>query len=190
MPSSPSASTRPATSGASGPTTTRSTARSLAARTSPSTSSAPTARHSTPSRAMPALPGAAISSGARGLRRSERTSACSRPPPPTTRTRTSESRDEVVDGDGDERLVARRAPRAELEGDARHRGLVGRLDDVHEVVLAERRPLGLDRGPELLDLLVHLLDARRVVLDRLHALRGQGAEHHERRHGDPFAVET
>ena len=40
-----------------------------------------------PSRAMPALPGAASNSGRRGLRPSVRTSACSRPPAPTTRTR-------------------------------------------------------------------------------------------------------
>ena len=35
---------------------------------------------------MPALPGAQSSSGARAERASARTIACSRPPPPTTRT--------------------------------------------------------------------------------------------------------
>ena len=74
-------STSPATSGASGPTTTRSTSRSRAS----ATRSSP-GRHSTPSAAMPALPGAASTSGACGLRSRVRTSACSRPPPPTTRT--------------------------------------------------------------------------------------------------------
>ena len=38
------------------------------------------------SAAIPALPGAQTSSGARGERASARTIACSRPPPPTTRT--------------------------------------------------------------------------------------------------------
>ncbi len=33
---------------------------------------------------------------------------------------------------------------------------VGRLDDVHEVELAERRPLVQDLAAELLDVLVHL----------------------------------
>ena len=37
-------------------------------------------RHSTPSRAMPALPGAQSTSGCCGLRSSVRTRACSRPP--------------------------------------------------------------------------------------------------------------
>ena len=114
------------------------------------------------SRAMPALPGAAKTSGRCGERFSARTIACSRPPPPTTRTVvTSERGDEVVDRDRGERLVVGGAARAELERDARHRLLVGRLDDVHEVEVAERRPLRLDRGAELLDLLVDLADARR-----------------------------
>ena len=38
--------------------------------------------------------------------------------------------------------------------------------DVDEVEGAERRPLRLDLGAELLDLLVDLADALRVVLDR------------------------
>src|SRR4051812_7359523 len=109
---------------------------------------------------MPGLPGAAITSGACGERLSARTIACSRPPAPTTRTRRGtsgsvrtsvqclrtgplEAGDEVVDGDRDERLVPRRPARAELERDARHRALVGRLDDADEVELPERRPLGL-----------------------------------------------
>ena len=86
-PASPSMSTRPPTSGASGPTTTNWTSRSNAAATIAFRSSAATGRHSTPSRATPALPGAASSSGSWGLRVSARTSACSRPPEPTTRTR-------------------------------------------------------------------------------------------------------
>jgi hypothetical protein len=63
-----------------------------------------------------------------------------------------------------QRLVVRRAARAELERDARHRLLVGRLDDVDEVEVPERRPLRLDRRAELLDLLVDLADAAGLFL--------------------------
>ena len=55
----------------------------------------------------------------------------------------------------------------------------GRLDHVHEVEPAEHGPLGLDGGAELLDLLVDLADALRVVLDRLDALGCEGAEQDE-----------
>src|SRR3954471_3616827 len=138
-------STSPSTRGASGPTTTRSTCRSLAAATMPFRLPTLIPSPLNPSRAMPGLPGVARTSGAWGLRASARASACSRPPEPTTRTRgTSERRDELFDRDGCERFVARRPARAELHRDARHRRLVGRLDDVDEVVLAERGPLRLD----------------------------------------------
>src|SRR5204863_5869177 len=111
------------------------------------------------------------------------------PPPPTTSTRgvpvgvrpgpagirspdpagirSSDGVNEIVDRDRDQRLVLGRPARAELERDPSHRLLVGRLDDVDEVELAERRPLRLDRGAELLDLAVDLADPRGVVLDRL-----------------------
>src|SRR4051812_47154792 len=144
MPASPSMSTSPSTSGASGPTTTRSTCLSFAAATIPFGLPTLIPRPSKPSRAMPGLPGVARTSGACGLRASARASACSRPPEPTTRTRgTSEGRDELVDRDRGQRLVTRGAARAELHRHARHRGLVRRLDDVHEVVLTERCPLRL-----------------------------------------------
>src|ERR1044072_3707650 len=130
---------------------------------------------------MPAVPGVETTSGDCGGRWVARTTPCSRPPPPTTRTRGVTARrggrdrgsqrgDEVVDRDRGKRLVVRGAARAELERDARHRLLVRRLDDVHEVEVAEHGPLRLDRGAELLDLLVDLADAGRVVLDGLHAL--------------------
>src|SRR4029450_11916712 len=70
--------------------------------------------------------------------------------------------------------------------DARDGLLVRRLDDVHEVVAAEHRPLGRHGHPELLDFLVHLADPLRVALEGLHALRREGAEHHERGHGGSF----
>src|SRR5688572_4086070 len=190
MPSAPSASTRPLTSGASGPTTTRSTCSARARATMPGTSSTPTST-TRASRAMPALPGAHSTSGSRGERRSARTRACSRPPDPTTRIFSGlQRRDEVVDRDRDHRLVLDRPSRAELERHARHRLLVRRLDDVHEVVLAERRPLGLDLGPELLDLTVDLFDLLRVVLDRLDALGRQGREHDVGGHGPVLSERT
>src|SRR3954469_20253085 len=172
MPASKHASTRPLTSGASGPTTTRSQLCSCASATRAETSSAATSKHTTLSRAMPALPGAATTCGDCGLRKSARTSACSRPPEPTTRTFfKSERRDEVVDRDRRQRLVAAGSAAAELHRDARDRLLVGRLEHVHEVEAAERRPLRLHRRSQLLDLTVHLADPRRVVLDRLNTLR-------------------
>ena len=70
MPASPSLSTRPSTSGASGPTTTRSARQSRRPRgRAPAHRSASAGRHSTPSRAIPALPGAAATRGRCGLRR-------------------------------------------------------------------------------------------------------------------------
>src|SRR5689334_12449977 len=185
-------STSPSTSGASGPTTTRSTPSAAAAAAIPATS--PTATSSRRAwRAMPGLPGAHRTSGPCGERPSARTIACSRPPAPTTRTftrrwrrsrdRSSEARDEVVDRDGRERLVADRSARAQLERHPRHRLLVGRLDDVDEVVAPERRPLRLDRRAELLDLLVDLADALRVVLDGLDPLSRERREHDVGGHG-------
>ena len=85
-------------------------------------------------------------------------------------------------GNRRERLVLRGAARAELQRDARHRDVVRRLDDVDEVVAAERRPLRLDAGAELLELLVDLADPLRVVLDRRDAFGGQLGEHDVCRH--------
>src|SRR3954447_17382885 len=82
-----SSSTRPATSGASGPTTVRSTASRSARSASAPTSPMPTSGKVLASSAMPGLPGAARTSGPCGERWSARTIACSRPPAPTTRTR-------------------------------------------------------------------------------------------------------
>src|SRR3954452_18420965 len=75
------------------------------------------------------------------------------------------------------------AARSQLERDARHRLLVGRLDDVDEVEVPQRGPLRLHAGAELLDLAVDLADPRRVVLDRLNALRRERGEHDVCRHG-------
>jgi exodeoxyribonuclease VII large subunit len=72
-------------SGASGPTTTRSTARSRAKASNPDTSSAAIGTHSASS-AMPALPGAAQSFVSSGDLDRAQARACSRPPPPTSRT--------------------------------------------------------------------------------------------------------
>ena len=58
----------------------------------------------------------------------------------------SDGLDELVDRDRGQRLVVRRAARAELQRHLCHRLLVGRLDDVHEVEPAERRPTGAAPG--------------------------------------------
>src|SRR4051794_22317096 len=188
-----SASTAPATSGASGPTTTRSTPASTAAPASASGSPGSASSGSASAR-MPAFPGAQSSSGRCGERASARTSACSRPPEPTTRTlmgpkrsrsagSSSERGDEVVDGDCGQRLEVRGAAGPQLERDARHRLLVRGLDDVDEVEVPEGRPLRLHRRAELFDLVVDLADARGVVADGLHALGGERGEHDPGRHG-------
>src|SRR3954447_3287070 len=131
MPASKHASTRPLTSGASGPTTTRSQPCSWANATRPETSSAATSKHTTLSRAMPALPGAATTCGDCGLRRSALTSACSRPPEPTTTPCLKPERgDKLVDGDRQRRLVATGSAPPELHRHP-HDGLLVRcLDDV------------------------------------------------------------
>ncbi len=77
------ASQSPATSGASGPTTTRSAAIVRARSISPSPSVTAIGR-TVASRAMPAFPGAQTTLWP--PRRAASTSACSRPPPPTIRT--------------------------------------------------------------------------------------------------------
>src|SRR5450755_43540 len=174
------ASATPATRGASGPTTTRAAPTSRARATTASPSRASTSRTAT-SRAMPALPGAHTTSGVLGERASACTRACSRAPPPMTRTVSGTSRsdraDEVVDRDRAQRLIAARTTGAELQRDAGDRLRVGSLDDVDEIELAERRPLGLDRGAQLLHLTVDLADPGGVVLDRLHSLRRERGEH-------------
>src|SRR5660398_270637 len=78
-------STIPATSGASGPTTVRSTL-SLSARSASASVSSTSMRKSSASPAIPALPGATNKRPSPGHRFKLLTNACSRPPPPTTRT--------------------------------------------------------------------------------------------------------
>ncbi len=59
---------------------------------------------------------------------------------------------------------------------------VGRLDDVHEVELAQRRPLVQDLDAELLDVAIDLKQPLRVGLQGLHALLGQRREKDVGRH--------
>src|SRR5207302_6154436 len=87
MPAARRASASPATRGASGPMTTRSTNSLAAMVTSPGRSLTTTGRQRASS-ASPGLPGAHMMSATRGLFDRLQTSACSRPPPPTTRTLT------------------------------------------------------------------------------------------------------
>src|SRR5688572_2776513 len=124
------ASTTPATSGPSGPTTVSPAPSARASATSLSTSVAATAalRHFGSS-AVPALPGATITSVTRGDCASFQARACSRPPPPMTRTFTAGSmaemphageyhRDAALVGRGDDLGVAQRAARLDHRADA------------------------------------------------------------------------
>src|SRR5262252_7825710 len=86
MPSASRASTRPATSGASGPTTTKSIRSRRQNPTSPAMSVASIPTHAASS-AMPALPGAQKRASISGDAEVAHASACSRPPEPTTSTR-------------------------------------------------------------------------------------------------------
>ena len=96
-PASVNRSAMPATSGASGPTTVRSTECSCAHASRPSMSSARTETFSTRgSRAVPALPGATSTRATRSLCASFQASACSRPPPPTTSTVSGSFEDDEI----------------------------------------------------------------------------------------------
>src|SRR5438270_5231365 len=92
IPAASSASTRPATSGASGPTTTKSIAALRQNPIKPAVSLAATVTHSASS-AMPALPGAQYTRSTNGEAAIAQASACSRPPDPTTRMRISAAAD-------------------------------------------------------------------------------------------------
>src|SRR5262249_15222164 len=85
-PSASRASTRPWTSGASGPTTTKSMRSRRENPTSPGMSVARIATHS-PSLAIPAVPGAQKSASSKGEGAVDHINASSRPPAPTTRPR-------------------------------------------------------------------------------------------------------
>src|SRR5205814_4992616 len=80
---------------------------------------------------------------------------------------------EIIDLQRRQGLDPGRAARAECDRDLRDRRDVGRLDDVHEVEGAQRRPLVEDLRAELLDVLVHLPQPLRIRLERLDALQAQ-----------------
>ena len=88
IPAAAMASVMPATSGASGPGTTRSTRLASANSTSSAKSITPIGTHSA-SFAIPGLPGAHHSFSSRGLAAMAQQRACSRPPDPITNTRMS-----------------------------------------------------------------------------------------------------
>src|SRR5688572_13700073 len=70
--------------------------------------------------------------------------------------------DQRVDLEQLERLQLRASAGAERERDLRDRRSVGRLDDIDEVVLADRRPLVQHGGSELLDVPVDLAQPGRI----------------------------
>src|SRR5215203_586042 len=187
MPASSRASTAPATSPASGPITAKLTPRACAAATIATASSAATSGRHSASATIPALPGAQRTSVTCDERRSARTIACSRPPPPTTRTFKRLQRvGEILGGHRREGLARHRPPRAELDGDLGHRLLVGSFDHGDEVVLPQRRVLSNHLRPQLFDLAVDLGDSAGVVLQRPHTLGGQVGQHQISRHLRPL----
>ena len=103
---------------------------------------------------------------------------------------TLERREQLVDRHERQRLELHASPRAELDRQVRHRQLVGRLDDVHEVVHAERGPLVEHLRPELLDVAVDLAEPRGVRVQRLRPLLGEGREHQIGRHERLLSVEA
>src|SRR3989442_1164252 len=104
---------------------------------------------------------------------------------PTARGVSTPARTSAPAGDRAQRLDLDRAASPEADRDAGDGLDVLGLDDVHEVVAAERRVLRDDPGAERLDLLVDLLDAPRVRLQRLHSGRGHLCEKDIRGHCAP-----
>ena len=168
-------STRPSVSGSSGPTTVRSIARSLReARRGRATSSAAIGTHSA-SRAMPAFPGAHEDRARRaGSAASFQTSACSRPPPPTTRTRIAsvpevphageDHRDAVRVGGGDHLVVARAAARLDDRRRAARRSPPrGRRGTGRTRRTPSDRARERDAGARAARGAPHRLDARRLA---------------------------
>src|SRR5215510_3518606 len=175
-------STTPAASGASGPTTVSWT-RSRAAKSASSASSV-IGTFSTPaSRAVPPFPGATYTFWTRGLCASFHASACSRPPPPMTRsfirarsmpemTHAGEHHGEPLLVGGGDHLVV---PHAAAGLDDRFRARLGHR--VHAVAEREESIRGDDRSAEREPRVLGLdcRDARAV--DAAH-LAGADAERH------------
>ena len=95
---------------------------------------------------------------------------------------------EVVDRDERKRLELRAAARAQRDRDLRDRHVVWRLDDVHEVVLAERGPLVQHLRSHLLDVAVDLTKTCGVRVERLDPLLGEAGQHQVRRHLAPLVA--
>src|SRR3990172_1681070 len=84
--------------------------------------------------------------------------------------------DELRHRDGGQGRDLDRAPRPQLDGDARDRLVVDGLHDRNEVIVPEDGVLVHDLRAHRLDLFVDFLDALRTALDRLAALVGERAE--------------
>src|SRR5262245_56586590 len=97
-----------------------------------------------------------------------------------------EGAQELFDLERRERLDPDRPARAQCHGHLRHRRDVGRVDDVHEVELPQRRPLVQHAAAELLDVLVDLAKTLRVRLERRASLPRRRRPEAEHGHpGDP-----
>ena len=83
-------------------------------------------------------------------------------------------------------LDLRAAARAERDRDPRNGRVVGRLDHVHEVERAERRPLVQDLRAQLFYVTIHFAQAVRVGLQRLYSLGRQRRQQDVGRHPRSF----
>ena len=94
--------------------------------------------------------------------------------------------EQLVDGDQRQRLELCAPPRPEGDRDLGDGQVVGRLDDVHEVVLAEGGPLVEHLRPHLLDVAVDLTQSTGIRVQRLHSLFRQRRQHQVDRHLAPL----
>src|SRR3984957_15459720 len=175
-------STSPATSGASGPTTVSATSSFFAKASNPSMSFSTTSALRTPgSRAVPALPGATMTSPTRLDCLIFHASACSRPPEPMTRTFTNASsvaevayagehhRHAVFIGGGYHFLVAHRPARLDHGADS---VLGGRIDAVAE----GKECVGRHHGAMHVEFGFGCFDARDLRADHAAHLSGADAD--------------
>ena len=96
-----------------------------------------------------------------------------------------ECSDELVNGDGGQRLDLDAAAGSQFGRGARNGHIIGRFDDVDEIEWPQYGVLGYHLNAKFLQFLVDLFDASGVLLEGLCPLVGHTAEHNIGRHGYP-----